>query len=52
MLFRSEEGAVIWKDDEKGYTREEKISRKNEWTEPVGLLEAPAQPKKSRRKAI
>jgi len=26
-----EEGATIWKDDEKGYMREDKVTRKKEW---------------------
>lgn len=26
-----EEGAVIWKDDQEGYQREEKVKRKQEW---------------------
>jgi hypothetical protein len=26
-----EEGAVIWKDDETGYSREDKVQRKREW---------------------
>lgn len=29
-----EEGAVIWKDDEKGYTRESKVARTKEWAVP------------------
>lgn len=29
-----EEGAVIWKDDEHGYTREDKVRRSKEWVEP------------------
>jgi len=29
-----EEGATIWKDDEQGYVRESKVSRKNEWVTP------------------
>jgi len=28
-----EEGATVWKDDEKGYVREEKRSLKREWVE-------------------
>jgi hypothetical protein len=30
-----EEGATIWKSDEHGYEREEKVSSKREWVEPV-----------------
>lgn len=30
-----EEGATIWKDDEKGYYRESKVKRENEWTTPA-----------------
>ena len=30
-----EEGATIWKDDEKGYQREESVKRSKEWVEPV-----------------
>jgi hypothetical protein len=42
-----EEGAVIWKDDEKGYQREDKVKRSKEWveTQPVAL----AAPKKRRK---
>ncbi len=29
-----EEGAVIWKDDEQGYMREEKVQRKKDWIVP------------------
>lgn len=29
-----EEGATMWKDDEKGYVREDKVSIKNEWVTP------------------
>jgi hypothetical protein len=36
-----EEGATIWKDDEKGYMREEKVQRRREWVTPeVPLLGA------------
>lgn len=30
-----EEGAVIWKSDENGYEREEKVSRKSDWLVPA-----------------
>lgn len=33
-----EEGATIWKDDENGYYREAKVSRKRSW-EPAALIE-------------
>lgn len=33
-----EEGARIWKSDEKGYVREEKVSSQRKWIEPA-LLE-------------
>lgn len=29
-----EEGAVIWKSDQSGYEREDKVVRKNEWVAP------------------
>lgn len=29
-----EEGATIWRDDEKGYYRENKVQRSNEWVTP------------------
>jgi hypothetical protein len=29
-----EEGAILWKSDEKGYTREDKRSAKREWISP------------------
>lgn len=29
-----EEGATVWKDDEQGYVREEKVKRSREWIEP------------------
>jgi hypothetical protein len=31
-----EEGATIWKDDDEGYVREDKFSRKKEWREIEG----------------
>ena len=36
-----EEGASIWKSDQDGYRREENISRKKEWVDPVALPPAP-----------
>ena len=30
-----EEGAVIWKDDEEGYVREDKIKREKAWITPA-----------------
>lgn len=48
-----EEGAVIWKDDEKGYTREEKLTRGAEWIVPeIPMLEGDgelAAPKRKKR---
>ena len=35
-----EEGATIWKDDEKGYVREHKVSVQREWVNPARTLEA------------
>ena len=40
-----EEGAVIWKDDEKGYQREEKVKHEKAWVEGDELLALSA-PKK------
>lgn len=40
-----EEGATIWKDDEKGYVREHKQSVTREWVSP----QLEAHPKKSKR---
>ena len=36
-----EEGATIWKSDQHGYEREEKVSRRREWANDTLLLEAP-----------
>lgn len=33
-----EEGAVIWKDDEKGYVREDKVTRQKAWVNDAALL--------------
>jgi hypothetical protein len=44
-----EEGATIWKDDEQGYMREDRVSRKREWVEPP-VIEAP-KPRRRRKKA-
>lgn len=41
-----EEGAVVWKDDEQGYVREERVSARREWIEPQ--IEAPKSRKKAR----
>lgn len=38
-----EEGASVWKSDNDGYSREEKVSRKNQWIEPPAI---PAKTKK------
>lgn len=41
-----EEGAVIWKDDEKGYVRESKVEQTRDWIQP----ELPAAtPRRKRR---
>jgi len=29
-----EEGAILWKSDKSGYTREEKVSRETDWVNP------------------
>ena len=44
-----EEGATIWKDDEKGYVRDSKVSVTNEWTNPQleGEVVKPKRKKKS-----
>ena len=43
-----EEGAVIWKDDEQGYMREDKVNRRREWVtkEIQGEVEAPKRRKR------
>jgi hypothetical protein len=47
-----EEGAVIWKDDQNGYQREEKVTRQREWLEPeVPMLSPPAERVKGKRRA-
>jgi len=33
-----EEGAIIWKSDQKGYSREEKVQQSREWTSTKELL--------------
>ena len=35
-----EEGAIIWKSDKKGYSREEKVNRSSEWTDPIAQIKA------------
>lgn len=30
-----EEGASIWKSDQEGYVREDKVQRRNEWVQPA-----------------
>ena len=30
-----EEGAILWKSDKDGYTREEKVQRASDWTTPA-----------------
>lgn len=45
-----QEGASIWKDDQEGYVREEKVSKKTEWVEPQEqLTEGKSATKKARR---
>ncbi len=39
-----EEGATIWKSDEQGYTREEKVSAKKEWIGDIAQIAAPKKP--------
>lgn len=36
-----EEGATIWKDDQEGYVREDRVSSTKEWTDDPALLAAP-----------
>jgi len=43
-----EEGATIWKSDQHGYMREDKIQRTNEWVDDPPLLEAP-KPRRRRK---
>lgn len=45
-----EEGATIWKDDETGYVREEKVKREKDWVEPKVPRELTAGNGKVRRK--
>lgn len=33
-----EEGATIWKSDDKGYQREEKVVRDSTWVDPIGAI--------------
>lgn len=33
-----EEGAIIWKSDNDGYQREEKVKRESQWVDPTKLL--------------
>lgn len=33
-----EEGAIIWKSDNEGYQREEKVKRESQWVDPTKLL--------------
>lgn len=45
-----EEGATIWKSDQDGYVREDKISRTKEWTSgSVPAIEAAPKPKRRSR---
>jgi len=43
-----EEGAVIWKDDQEGYVREDKRTMKKEWVEKTPLLTTTATKHKRR----
>ena len=43
-----EEGAVIWKDDEKGYIRDEKIKREKDWVGPQLEASPEDRPKKKK----
>jgi len=36
-----EEGATIWKSDQHGYEREEKVQRTAQWVDPVPLIDVP-----------
>lgn len=46
-----EEGAVIWKDDEQGYTREEKIQRSQDWIDdPARQIQPPPRKRAVRKK--
>lgn len=36
-LIAKEEGASMWKSDQHGYQREEKVERKETWAEPIPL---------------
>lgn len=45
-----EEGAVIWKSDERGYQREEKSASQKQWVgDPVALPPPPEPKKKGKR---
>lgn len=53
-----EQGATIWKSDQHGYEREEKVSSRKEWVDPPALAAAPpskptadrkSKPKKKRK---
>lgn len=45
-----EEGATIWKDDEKGYVREHKVSVQREWVDPAHTLKGEVTTKKKSKK--
>lgn len=40
-----EEGAILWKSDKDGYSREEKVQRQEEWTQQTAI---PAKAKKKK----
>lgn len=42
-----EEGAVIWKSDQNGYQREEKVKRDATWGDPVALIGETAEEEES-----
>jgi hypothetical protein len=45
-----EEGATIWKDDQDGYLREDKFSRRDEWINDPLVIEPPPAPKPNGRR--
>lgn len=45
-----EEGATIWKSDQHGYMREDKVQQTKEWVEPVAQIEPP-KPRRRRKAA-
>lgn len=45
-----EEGATIWKSDQHGYSREEKVSRSSEWVDPLPAIEGPKTTRNGKQK--